>query len=64
MSCDLNYIYIYSDPKVDRICFGGCGIYVGIMLDVGHLKKMVVGIFRPPPGRSKTGCWNMVWRGR
>ena len=33
------YIYIYRDPKVDRIFFGGCGIYVGIMLDVGQLKK-------------------------
>ena len=31
-------LYIYSHPKVDRIFFGGCGIYVGIMLDVGHLK--------------------------
>ena len=37
------YIYIQSDPKVDRIFFGGCGIYVGILSDVGHLKKNVVG---------------------
>ena len=35
----LIYIYINSDPKVDRIFFGGCGISVGIMLDVGQLKK-------------------------
>ena len=38
-----NYIYIhvcmYSDPKVDRIYFGGCGIFVGIMLDVGQRRK-------------------------
>ena len=33
------YIYIYSDPKVDRIFFGGCGIYVEIMLDAGQFKK-------------------------
>jgi hypothetical protein len=40
------YIYIHSDPKVDRIFFWRvrCGIHVGIMLDVGHFKKLVVGI--------------------
>ena len=56
-------IYIYSDPTVDRIFFGGCGIYVGIMLDVGQRKKTVVGILVVPPGRSKTGSWNMVLEG-
>ena len=56
-------IYIYSDPEVDRIFFWRvrdlCWNYVGCW----PLKnKLVVGIFRPSPGRSKTGCWNMVWR--
>ena len=32
-------IYIYSDPKADRLFFWRVRIYVGIMLDVGHLKK-------------------------
>ena len=41
-----SYIYIHSDPKVDVIFFGGCGIYVGIMLDVGQ--------------RKKTSSWNIV----
>ena len=38
VSAKIHDVYIYSHPKVDRIFFGGCGIYVGIMLDVGHLK--------------------------
>ena len=32
-------IYIYSDPKVDRIFFGGCRHYVGIVLDIGKQKQ-------------------------
>ena len=57
-------IYIYSDPIGDRIFFVGNGIYVGIMLDVGQRKKTVVGILVVPPGRSKTGSWNMVLEGQ
>ena len=59
------YIHVYSDPKVDRIFFGGCGFFVGIMLGVVQIKKKtVVGILRCPPRKSKTGSWNMVWRGK
>ena len=58
------YIYnIYSDPKADRLFLEGEDLrwnYVGCW----PLKKVVVGIFRPPPGRSKSGSWNMVWRVR
>ena len=43
-------VYTYSDPKVDRIFFGGCEIYVGTMLDVGQFKKIVDRIFLEAPG--------------
>ena len=54
------YIYIYSDPEVDRIFFWRvrdlCWNYVGCR---PLKKKQVVGIFRPPRGGRKlvVGIW-------
>ena len=43
------YIYIAIINQIEYF-FGGCGIYVGIMLDVGQLKKTVDRIFFEAPG--------------
>ena len=55
-------VYIHSDPKVDRSFWrvrNLCWNYVGCW----PKKKTVVGILVVPPGRSKTGSWNMVLEG-
>ena len=52
------YIYIVILKYIEYF-FGGRGIYDGIMLDVGHWKKIGSWNISTLSGRSKTGSWNI-----
>ena len=58
------YIYINSEPKVDRIIFlEGAEFMLELCWVLAKEKRPVVGILVVPPGRSKTGSSNMVFGG-
>ena len=53
-TADFTHARIGSDPRVDQILSGRCGIYVRIMLDVGATAGMVYWI-RGIPHASDPG---------